>query len=79
MPRKRNTTKIRKPMNAFFYYRSQFKAQIEETCSTTNSNEISKVAAARWKNEPDDVKKIYRDMSKKAYDAFKLKVASFLL
>ncbi|KAJ3256997.1 hypothetical protein HK103_004980 [Boothiomyces macroporosus] len=66
-------------MNAFFYYRSQFKAQIEETCSTTNSNEISKVAAARWKNEPDDVKKIYRDMSKKAYDAFKLKVASFLL
>ncbi|KAJ3322284.1 hypothetical protein HDV06_003177 [Boothiomyces sp. JEL0866] len=73
MPRKRNCARVRKPMNAFFYYRSQFKDQFEESCSTTNSNEISKVAAVRWKDEPEDVKKIYREMSKKAYDAFKLK------
>ncbi|KAJ3273214.1 hypothetical protein HDV01_004716 [Terramyces sp. JEL0728] len=64
-------------MNAFFFYRSKAKHDIEETCSTTNSNEISRVAAIRWKNEPDEVKKVYQDMSKKAYDAFKIKHPDF--
>ncbi|KAJ3256996.1 hypothetical protein HK103_004979 [Boothiomyces macroporosus] len=64
-------------MNAFFFYRNHLKAHLEETNSTTNSNEISKIAAAQWKKEPEQVKKIYKDLSKRAYDEFKLKYPDF--
>ncbi|KAJ3322283.1 hypothetical protein HDV06_003176 [Boothiomyces sp. JEL0866] len=77
MPKKKDANKIRKPMNAFFFYRNHLKAQLEERNSTTNSNEISKIAAAQWKREPETVKKIYKDLSKRAYDEFKLKYPDF--
>ncbi|KAJ3273215.1 hypothetical protein HDV01_004717 [Terramyces sp. JEL0728] len=77
MPRKKDANKVRKPMNAFFFYRNHLKAQLEEENSTTNSNEISKIAAAQWKKESEKVRKVYKDMSKKAYDEFKLKYPDF--
>ncbi|KAJ3322285.1 hypothetical protein HDV06_003178 [Boothiomyces sp. JEL0866] len=78
MPRKKDTKRIRKPMNAFFYYRQHVKDEIEATCSTSNSNEISKIAAERWKGESEQVQQLYRNKSKEAYDAFKLKHPDFI-
>lgn len=66
-------------MNAFFFYRKHLKHKIAESNSTTNSNQISKIAAEQWKNEPESVKQIYKEMSKKAYDDFKIKVISRLM
>ncbi|KAJ3312060.1 hypothetical protein HDV04_003448 [Boothiomyces sp. JEL0838] len=65
-------------MNAFFYYRQHVRDEIEKTCAVSNSNEISKIAAERWRNESDKVQQIYRNMSKDAYDAFKLKHPDYI-
>ncbi|KAJ3269461.1 hypothetical protein HDV01_001381 [Terramyces sp. JEL0728] len=64
--------KVKKPLNAFFFYKTEKKKEIVQSYTIASSNEISKIAAILWKNEPEFVKDIYRKMSRKAFQEHKL-------
>ncbi|KAJ3320072.1 hypothetical protein HDV06_005722 [Boothiomyces sp. JEL0866] len=63
---------VKKPMNAYFFYKSHMKDTILINNPNANSSEIAKIAALQWKNEPEHIKEIYREQSRKAFRQHKL-------
>ncbi|KAI9498724.1 hypothetical protein BDB00DRAFT_935436 [Zychaea mexicana] len=61
--RKRDPTRVPRPMNCFLAYRLEKQKQIAAICPGTNHREISKVVAKWWSEEPEVEKQKYRDLA----------------
>lgn len=64
--KKRDPTRIPRPMNCFMAYRLEKQKEIADFCPGANHRDISKIVAKWWKKEPDSVKQKYRVMAEKA-------------
>jgi hypothetical protein len=60
--------KRKKPMNAFFLYRKQYKGRIQELYNTSKSHEISRIAGECWAQESPAVKNHFRRLSQELYE-----------
>ncbi|KAI8897605.1 hypothetical protein BC833DRAFT_36182 [Globomyces pollinis-pini] len=57
------SSKVKKPMNAFFVYRKQMRQKIMDIYNVSKSQDISKIAGQSWSLEPESVKKHYYQMA----------------
>ncbi|KAI9291205.1 sequence-specific DNA-binding high mobility group box protein, partial [Neoconidiobolus thromboides FSU 785] len=52
--------KVPRPMNCFFVYRREKQQELQMTMPGENNQNISVIIGDMWKNEPDDVKELYK-------------------
>ncbi|KAJ3320074.1 hypothetical protein HDV06_005724 [Boothiomyces sp. JEL0866] len=69
---------VKKPLNAYFYYRMAKRSEIIKQHPNINSMQVAKIAAKLWKSEPNSVKQVYRQMSKKAFEEHKINYPNFI-
>ncbi|KAJ3320073.1 hypothetical protein HDV06_005723 [Boothiomyces sp. JEL0866] len=65
-------TQLKKPMNAYFLYKEAIREVLAKKAPTPSSSDISKMAAENWKLEPEDVKQVYREMARAAFEQHKI-------
>ena len=63
--RKRDPSRVPRPMNCFLAYRLEKQKQIASICPGTNHREISKIVAKWWSGESDEEKEKYRLIAEK--------------
>ena len=69
--KERDPNKPKKPQTAFFMYLSDHREAIKKEFPELKVTEISKKASERWKELPEDEKKVYNDKvaeAKKQYE-----------
>ena len=77
--RKRDPSRVPRPMNCFLAYRLEKQKQIASICPGTNHREISKIVAKWWSEESDEEKEKYRLIAEKDKQLHKEKYVSSLL
>ncbi|KAJ3251276.1 hypothetical protein HK103_002546 [Boothiomyces macroporosus] len=68
----------KKPLNAFFLYRSEMKDTIMQEHHTHKANEIIRIAAEKWRTETKEVKEHYKLKSKQLYAEHAKKYPDFV-
>ncbi|KAJ2992575.1 hypothetical protein HDV02_002983 [Globomyces sp. JEL0801] len=69
---------VRKPMNCFFRYKQYIRPKIISMHGRIINSEVSRITAEMWKNEDPELKKRFKEESRKAYEAHKLKYPDFV-
>ncbi|KAJ3310060.1 hypothetical protein HDV04_005403 [Boothiomyces sp. JEL0838] len=69
---------LKKPMNAYFLYKEATRAVLSKNIPTPSSSDISKMAAANWKLEPEHVKEEYRVKARAAFGQYKVNKKSMI-
>ncbi|KAI8371446.1 uncharacterized protein BYT42DRAFT_548314 [Radiomyces spectabilis] len=64
--RKRDPTRIPRPMNCFLAYRLEKQKEIAQQCPGANHRDISRVIAKWWREAPEHEKQHYRNIADKA-------------